>query len=257
LTETTPKVKAEVVRALELDNALADAHVTRANFAEIGKSDWVLAEDDFQRAIELDPNSANAHFMYSDFLISMKRNEEWKAEIQRALELDPLNYFYQCFYGWHLLYLRRHDEAIAQFRKVLVTQPDFSSAYMGLWGAYYKKGMDAEALAAARQFFTALGDQETVAALDRGKVQGGYRGAMKSAGDTLAARARRSHVPAIRIARVYAHAGERQQAIDWLERAYERHDLVNLVHLGVGWDWDGLRAEPRFQALLRRLKLPQ
>ncbi len=255
--ETAPKVKAAVLRALELDDTLANAHVTRANFAGIGEGDFILAEKDFRRALELDPNSANAHFMYSDFLISMQRNNEWRVEAQRALDLDPLNYFYQCFYGWHLLYVRRYDEAIAQFRRVLAAQPDFSSAHMGLWGAYYKKGMDADALAEARKFFAVLGDREVVEALDRGYAQAGYRGAMKRAGDTLAARAQRTHVPAIRIARVYAHAAEKERALQWLEKAYDRRDLVNLVHLGVGWDWDDLRSEPRFQNLLRRLNLPQ
>jgi tetratricopeptide (TPR) repeat protein len=187
----------------------------------------------------------------------MGRTEEWKAEIQRTLELDPLNFFFQCFYGWHLVYVHRYDEAIGLFRKVLAAQPDFSSAHMGLWGAFYKKRMYEEALAEAKKFFAVLGDREVVESLDRGGAEAGYRGAMRRAGDALAARSQRSHVPGIRIARVYAHAGENDRALDWLEKAYERQEKSTLVHIRVGWDWDGLRSDPRFQSLLRRMNLPQ
>lgn len=267
LSETVPRWKAAILKALELDDTLAEAHGALANLRWTYEWDWPAGEREIQRAIQLDPSSALARFSYSDFLISMKRAEEWKVEIQRTLELDPLNYFFQCFYGWHLVYVRRYDEAIAQFRQVLASQPDFSSAHMGLWGAFYKKGMDEKALAEAKKFFAVLHDQEVVEALDRGYAEAsqssrgghpsgaGYRRAMKLAGDVLAARARRSHVPAIRIARVYAHAGENDRALEWLEQAYERRETT-LIHIGVGWDWDGLRGDPRFQDLSRRMKLP-
>ena len=254
--ETMTKCKAAVEKALALDDTLAEAHVNLANLRSEYEWDWPAGEREFRRAIELNPSHANAHFMYSDFLISIGRTEEWKAEIQRTLELDPLNFFFQCFYGWHLVYVRRYDEAVGQFRKVLAAQPDFSSAHMGLWGAFYKKGMYEQALAEAKKFFAVLGDREVVESLDRRGAEAGYRGAMRRAGDALAARSERSHVPAIRIARVYAHAGEKDRALDWLEKACERRETT-LVHIGVGWDWDGLRSDPRFQSLLRRMKLPQ
>ena len=119
-----------------------------------------------------------------------------------------------------------------------------------------KRECDEQALAEAKKFFAVLGDREVVESLDRGGAEAGYRGAMTRAGDELAARSERSHVPGIRIARVYAHAGENDRALDWLEKAYERRETT-LVHIGVGWDWDGLRSDPRFQSLLRRMKLPQ
>ncbi len=253
--ETMAKGKSAALRALELDDTVAEAHVSLANILALSEWDWAGGEKEFRRALELDPNNARAHFMYSDFLISTKRTQEWRAEIQRALELDPLNYFYQCFYGWHLVYLRRYDEAIAEFGKVTAAQPDFSSAHMGLWGAFYKKKMDAEALAEAKKFFEVLGDREVVEALERGYARAGYRGAMKNAADKLAERAKRKHVPAIRTARLYAHAGEKARALEWLETAYQRGESP-LGHLGVAWDWDDLRPDPRFQNLMRRINLP-
>ena len=111
-------------------------------------------------------------------------------------------------------------------------------------------------MAEAKEFFAALGDSEVTQALKRSYAKAGYGGAMKLAGDKLAARFEQTHVPAIRIARVYAHAGEKDRALDWLEKAYERRESP-LVHISVGWDWDGLRSDPRFQDLLRRMNLSQ
>jgi hypothetical protein len=127
---------------------------------------------------------------------------------------------------------------------------------MGLWGAYYKKGMLPEAFASARKFYGVLNDGDAVAALDRGYAEAGYRGGMQRAADILATRSRHTHVPAIRIARLYAHAGDKPHALHWLEEAYAQRE-TNLVHINVGWDWDALRADPQFQDLLRRMGLPQ
>jgi eukaryotic-like serine/threonine-protein kinase len=253
-SETLPKAKASVRRALELDDSLAEAHVAQANLKVIDW-EWAEAEREFKRAIELNPGSAEAHFMFSDFLITMGRSAEWRTETQRALELDPLNYFWQVFYGWYLVYERRYDEGIAQLRKVADAQPDFSSARLGLWNAYFMKGADAEALAEAERFFAILHDDEVVKALAAGWAKGGYRGAMKLAGEKLAARSGRTHVSSVRVARVFAHAGENGRALDFLEKAYERHETP-LYHIAVAREWDALRPDPRFQALLRHMNLP-
>jgi TolB-like protein/Tfp pilus assembly protein PilF len=253
-SEALPQGRAAAQRALELDDTLAEAHLASA-FVKGWDWDWPGAEREYRRSIQLNPNSAEAHFFYADFLVTMTRTDEWKAEIRRTLELDPLNFFFQTFYGWHLLYERRYDEAIEQFNKVLGVEPDFSSAHMGLWGAFYKKAMDAEAVSEAKKFFAVLHDSEVVEALDRGYAGGGYRAAMRVAGETLAARSERSYVSAVRIARVFAHAGENDRALDFLEKALGRNENA-LVHIGVGWDWDALRGNPRYRAILRRMNLP-
>ncbi|HVO60991.1 MAG TPA: winged helix-turn-helix domain-containing protein [Terriglobales bacterium] len=253
--QTLPKSKAAIAKALQLDDTLAEAHIALANTLVYDDHDGVLAEQEFRRGIELNPNSADGHFMYSDFLISMKRTEEWNAEIHRTLELDPFNPFFQCFYGWQLVYLGRYDEAITKLQKVLATEPDFSSAHMGLWGAYYKKGMYAEALAEARKFFAVLGYHEVEEALRRGYAVGGYTRAMHMGAEALAARSRRTYVPAVRVARLYAHAGNNEEVLHWLQKAYDQRETP-LMHLGVAWDWDLLRTDPRFQDLLRRMNIP-
>ncbi|MBZ5683341.1 MAG: protein kinase [Acidobacteriia bacterium] len=253
--ETMGKAKVAVTKALELEDTLADAHVSSANL-KIFERDWSAAEKEFQRAIELNPSHANAHFMYADYLISRLRNQDWEREMHRALELDPMSYFFQAFYGWHLVYLGRYDEAIVQIQKVVATEPGLSFAHLGLWAAFYKKGMDEEAVQAAERFFSALGDQEVVRALQEGYREAGYRLAMKRAAKTLATRSQRTHVPAVRIARLYAHAGENERTLYWLEKADAAREGP-LVHLAVARDWDGLRSDPRFQDLLHRVGLPQ
>jgi len=254
--ETFPRAKAAISTALQLDDSVAEAHIALANIVGPYDHDWPAAEREFRRGIELNPNSADGHFMYADFLISMKRADEWSREIHKTLDLDPFNPFFHCFYGWHLIYLRRYDEAIAELSKVLATEPDFSSAHMGLWGAYYKKGMHNEALAEATKFFLALHDHEVADALTRGYAEGGYTRAMHLGAEALAGRSKHSHVPAVRIARLYAHAGDKDEALRWLKKAYDESETP-LTHLGVAWDWDFLRTDPRFQDLLRSMRFPR
>lgn len=249
-----PKVKAAVLKAIELDDTLAEVHELLANVRRL-EWDWNGAEREFERAVQLDPNLADGHFMYSDFLVSMGRSREATAEMERALELDPLNFFFHCFLGWHLVYLRRYDEAIAQLGTTLRTEPNFPAAHLGLWGAFHQKRMFYDAMAEARKFFDLLGDNELAESLGRGYVEAGYAGAMRLAAEELAARSARTHVPAVRIARLHAHAGEDDRALDWLEKAYEEHETP-LVHLRVAWDWDELRGHVRFRNLLRRMNFP-
>ena len=115
--------------------------------------------------------------------------------------------------------------------------------------------MEEEALAEAKEFFALLGDCQVAGILARGDTGIGYNGVMKLAAEALARRAKQAYVPALRIARLYAHAGEKALALQWLEQGYEQREPP-LVHLRVAWDWDALRDSPRFQSLLRRMSLP-
>jgi TolB-like protein/tetratricopeptide (TPR) repeat protein len=254
--DAIPKAKEAALKALELDDSLVEVRVNLGNILFCCDWDWAGAEREFRRAIELHPSSADAHLFYADFLISMGRNDEAAIEARRALELDPFSFFIQGFFGWHLVYLGRCDDAIAHLQETLQMETDFSSAHLGLWGAYYRKGMREEALAAARRFFAVLGDGEVAEALRRGESASGYEGAMRLAALELEKRAAATHVPAVRIARLWAHAGDGDRALEWLEKAYAWRESP-LVHLTVGWDWDNLRGDPRFQSLLHRMKFPE
>jgi eukaryotic-like serine/threonine-protein kinase len=240
------------MKALLLDDTVAEVHVILANCRFLGEWDWSGAEMEFVKSIRLNPNYADAHFFYGDFLISMRREDEARAEVESALRLDPYNTFIQNFLGWHLLYRRQYDEALAQLEKTVRVEPDFPAARMGLWGALCQMGKFDKALAAAKEFFTLIRDTE-VANILAGTGESGYRDAMRRAAEVMASRS--THVPAVRVARLFAHAGDSRQALDWLEKAYERHETP-LIHLAVAWDWDVLHAEPRFRDLLRRMRFP-
>ena len=255
-SEVLDKAKAYALKALELDPSLAEPHVSLANISLDLDHDWATAERHFKRAIQVNPSSAIAHFMYADVLISLHRNAEWDVEIHKCLALDPMYYFWRTFYAWQLIYLGRYDEAIENLQDVLTSNPNFSSAHMGLWGAYFKKHMDKQAYEEAVRFFEVLNDHEAVDALHAGFAAAGYREAMKRAGDVLTARSQHAHVPGIRIARLYAHAGQTDLALSWLKKAVDANETP-ISHLAVAWDWDALRPDPRFQSLLRRLNLPQ
>ncbi len=177
------------------------------------------------------------------------------AESQQALELDPHNSLFQYNFGLRLLELGRYDDAIAQLQKVLRTDPNFPHAHGILSEAFHQKRMYEEALAEAKKFFALLGDSEVAEALDRGYGQGGYAGAMRLAAETLAARSKRTYVQPTKVAHLYAYAGEKDRALDWLEKAYQEHNS-QLVYLNMHIFWDSLRDDPRFQSLLRRMNFP-
>ena len=251
--EAFPKAKAAALKAIELDDSLAEAHMSMG-MVRAAEWNWDEAVKEYKCASELTPNSAEAHFFLADLLISRGHPEEWKAHVECALELDPLNFFFQCFYGWHLLYLCRYDEAIAELRKALSSEPNLPAAHLRLWGAFYQKGLQEDAMAAAKKFFETLGDKGVVEALQCGYSAAGYSGAMRLAAETLTERSHSTYVQPTQIARLYAHAGDKDHALEWLEKACEER-LIAMVHLGVDSDWSFLRGEPRFQDLIRRVNL--
>ena len=252
--EAFAQMKVSVLDAMALEDTLAEAHGTLGNVRFVHDWDIESAEKAFQRAIQLNPNYADGHFFYSDFLISLNRSDAAMAELDRAMQLDPFNVFYQCFRGWHLLYRERWDDAITELQRVVRTEPNFPAAQQGLWGAYYLKGAHGKALRAGKNFFCLIGRPEIAEVLARGVTESDYRNAMSTAADRLASRATDTYVGAVRVARLYAHAGENTNALTWLERAFEEREPA-LVHLAVAWDWHGLRSEPRYRDLLRRMNL--
>ncbi len=252
--EAFPKVKEAVLKALKLDDTLSEVHYSLAVFRFYFEWDWRGAEIEFQRAIELNPNNANIHLIYSSFLDMMGRPEEAITEIERSLELDPLNFFAQCVHGLHLFNWRQHDDAITHFRNTLRTEPNFPLAHEGLWVALHQKQMDEEALAEAKKYFEVQGDREVTEALERGYAEAGYPGAMSLAAKKLVERSKQTYIQRSQIARLYDHAGEKNRALEWLEKAYEERE-PSLVDLNV-WPQGTVRDDPRFQVLLRRMSFP-
>jgi Tfp pilus assembly protein PilF len=252
--EAGPKARAAALKALELDNTIAQAHLALALVKYFYEWDWAGAEAEFKRAIELNPNDPDAREYYPFYLINMKRPEEGMAEIQRALELDPLNAWTQYMYAACLVYVGRDDEALARFRKVLRMSSGFLGGHAQISQILFRKAMYEESLAEMKAYYA--GDREVEEALAQGYARSGYRGGMKCAADILAAPARKTYASPDYVATLYMMAGEKAQALAWLEKGLEEHD-PDAVHYGNDPIYEPLRSDPRFQDIVRRMNLPQ
>jgi len=253
--EATPLAKTAAARALTLDSTLADVHFTLAVLRTWTDWDWNGAEIAFRQAITLNPNEPQARAYYSHLLHILGRPEEAMIQIDRALALDPLNSLFQGLYAMDLMYARRFDDAIELLQAAVKTEPNNPVALATLRSAYHQKGMHKEALEVWKASFAARKDAEAEAALDRGYAEAGYSGALNRVAEMLVLRSRTSHVTPWQIGTLFTRAGKHDQALDWLEKAYEAHD-PNMPYLSVDPIFDDLRDDPRFQDLLRKLNLP-
>ncbi len=253
-SEAAPKAKAAILRALALDEDTFEAQRALAGIMTWTDWDWPAAERAWNKMLALNPNDADALAAHSHFLIHMGRQKEAIAEAERAVALDPFNQKVLSFQAQVLLSARRYDEAIAAALAAQKLQPDAPVARTALLGAYFGKGMLEEAYAVEMQHFG--GDSELKSALERGHAEDGYAGAERRLADVLAGRfGKPGGTGAFHMANLYIHAGDRARAVEWLERACELRD-PNMPYIR-GPQWDSVRADPRFQDLMRRVGLPQ
>lgn len=196
---------------------------------------------------------------YSSYLTSRGRFDEAITVRKRAFTFDPLSVRYNSFFGETLYFARRYDQAIDQLRETLEVDPNDVRTHEPLAQSYAMKGMAAESVAEWERVLTLSGDAEAAVLLRRKFEEQGYEAAMKTLGrarlDHLQRRrSRGQYVPAMNFVVPYLQLGDRVTALDWLDRAFnERNRLV--LFIGVDPALDPLRDEPRFQSILRRLKL--
>ena len=256
-SEKMPKARAAAMRALELDETLAEAHTALARVLAVYDWDWAGAEKEFRRAIELNPRYAGAHQWYGGYLEMMGRPDESLAERNKALELDPLSLTINFELGLAFYYARDYDQAIQQFQKTLELDANFPLVHAHLPAAYEQKGMYAEAIAGFQKGITLRGGTEWSFSMSGlGHVYGvsGKKAEARAVLDELKQRSRQEYVPADSIALVYEGLGEKDQAFIWLEKAYEEH-AFKMAWLKVEPQWDSLRSDPRFADLVRRMGL--
>ncbi len=253
--EATPKARAAALKAVELDDTVAETHYALAVVRTWSEWDWAGAEMEFKRAIERNPSFPDARAYYSHLLMNLRRPDEAMLQMKRALELDPFKALFRTLYGVDLMYVRRYDDAVAQARAALRTAPDDAIANALLWWAFSVKGMHKEALTAARAYMKLVYDDPGVEeAIERGYTEAGYRGAMRRAAEALVAHFHKTYASPFDIASLYVEAGEKARAVEWLEKCLEVRD-PNMPY--IGWPmFDSLRSEPRYHDLLRRMKLP-
>jgi serine/threonine protein kinase/Tfp pilus assembly protein PilF len=256
--EALPKAKAAAVRAIELDENLGDAHEALAGVRGI-EWDWDGALKSISRAVDLNPNAAGAHVSYGYILLSMGHHEEAQAHFEKALTLDPFDQGVHVWYGSFLYFQRRYDDAIAAAREALRLQGDYLAALGLLSVNYHMKGMEKEATKTFGENFRigTNNDSRVAAAFDTCFGQREYAEGMRCAADALSAIFPEANILPIDIASVYAQAGEKEKAIEWLEKSFEARD-ASLPTIGLDPMFaDLLGEDPRFQELLRTLHLPQ
>jgi serine/threonine-protein kinase len=249
--EAFPKAKAAAMKALELDNSLAEAHTALGFVLLYWEWDWAGTEKELLHALELKPGYVVAHHWYAEFLSAMGRHEQAVSEIKRAQELDPLSPLLLAIGGEVFNFARRYDDVIDQCQKALELDSNFALAYAHLAIAYCGKGMHKEA-----EKFARLEGKDPQISLRLAYIYAAA-GSRAKALEILAARqqSKRQKPDPLNLARVYGRMGEKNLAIDWLEKAHSQRDPY-LVFLNVDARFDPLRSEPRFQEIVRRINLP-
>jgi serine/threonine-protein kinase len=248
--EAFPKAKAAVTRAIEIDDTLAEAHTSLAFIRTVYDWDWPGAEQEYKRAIALNPNYANAHYFYAfTFLISRGRVDEAIAEMKKAAELDPLSLIINTNLGRTYFLARQYDKALEQYRKTLDLDPTFPRAHDRLQEVYEQKGMYQEAIADMEKVNAALGARVRTAF-----ERSGARGYWLERISIDQEQAKQAYSSAYFTAAKYAALGDNAQALASLEKAYEERDTW-LVSIMIDPIFDGIRSDPRFKALLRNMKL--
>ncbi|HTO85907.1 MAG TPA: protein kinase [Thermoanaerobaculia bacterium] len=253
--EAFPKAKAAALRAAELDPTLGEPYASLAWSSFVFDRDWTTAENQFQRALQLNTNYPIAHENYAMFLTRMGRFEEATREITRAQELDPVSLGVNTMMGIALSLARRDDEAIGWFRRVLDMDPNFVRAHFGLGLALVHKKRYDEAIAELRKAVELSGDGAgQLAALGYAYAAASRRAEALQIVEKLKERSREQYVPPAMVAGVLSSLGEKDQALAWLEKALDERDPW-LTSLKVEPMYDALRSDPRFVDLLHRVGL--
>jgi eukaryotic-like serine/threonine-protein kinase len=259
-SESFPKAKAAATKALELDDTLAEAHVA-LGYAAFFDWDWTSAEREFKRAIELNPNSALSHRRYAECLKTRLRFDESVAEAQRAQELDPLSPDNVSELGNVYFIAGRYDESIAQFQKALDLNPNIPVLRAMLALAYAMKRMYPQALAE----FDKIADQDRAVAAESQFVAGMLGWVYAVSGRRTDARrivqefrdlSAHAYVDFYWSAVIDAGLGDKDEAFRSLEKGYQEH-AAGMLYLAADPFWYGLRSDPGYADLLRRMGLAQ
>ncbi len=251
------RAKSSAIKAVEIDDNLAEAHTSLALIKMEYEWDWPAAEREFSRALELNPNEAEAHHQYSHYLTAVGRTHESLVESLRAMELDPLSLPLNGHLAWHYVYARQYDQAIEQCRRTIEMDANYPQAHDFLGGAYEQTGMYEEAFTEFQKAISLSGDSVHLRAeLGHAYAVAGKGGEALKIMDELKRLSKETYVSPYDVAAIYVGLGQKDQAFDWLEKAYqERSDWLR--YLKVDPRLDPLRSDLRFPDLVRRVGLPQ
>ena len=263
-SEANIKAREAAMKALTIDDTIAEAHTSLAGVKELYEWDFAGAEREFKRAIELNPNYVTAHHWYSTFLSCLGRHPEAIAEAKRATEVDPLSLPASALLGNMYIDAGRPDEAIAQLQRTLGMDKNFARAHGYLAAAYLAKEMYEDAIEEFKKGYALsarYSPEEAarrVTMLKNGYQKSGAKGYWEKNLELRIESAKRgSMVSPTAMAQAYARTGDKDRAFEWLEKAYTERDQYLFYNLKVEKDFDSLRSDPRYANLLQRIGLPQ
>jgi adenylate cyclase len=256
--ETMPKAKESAIKALALDDTLAEAHASLAHILMNYDWNWSAAEKEFKRSIELTPDYATGHQWYAiHYLTATGRFEEAVQEMKKALELEPASLVMNTFMGATLYYAGRYDEAIDQCRRTIEMDPNFAVAHWHLGLAYeQKQALDAATEEFKKAISLSGGSPLMKAALVRAYAKSQKKHEANEMLNELNEPSKQQYVSAYEVATIYVALGNNEQAFQLLEEGYAEHSF-HLVYLNVSPQFKPVRSDRRFQDLVQRIGLSQ
>jgi len=253
-SEAFPQARAAITKALGMDDSMAETHTSLAFVNMYYDRDWAGAEREFRRAIELNPNYANGHHWYGEYLSLVGRHAEAVAESQRARELDPLSNIINAWVSSRYFFARQYDKAIEEGRNAVQVDPGFGPAHLVLGQAYEQKGMLREAVTEFETASRLAAGSMYSASLAHALVGAGRRSEALNLLEVLRTTAKRRFVSSYDLAICEMGMGNKEQTLDLLNAAVQEHS-PRVAFIGVEPRFDELRADQRFAALLRSLGL--
>jgi TolB-like protein/Tfp pilus assembly protein PilF len=252
--DSVPHAKAAVKRALELDDTLAEAHASSARILSGFDFDSQRAIAEFERALQLNPNYATAHHWFAAGpLLALARFDQSIAEAKRSIELDPLSMINNADFGNDYYFARRYDEAIVQLRKTIEIEPHSYLAHYYLGEALQLKGQMPDAIAEYRRAVELDDDPFALALLGQSYARVGRRDEANKILTQLNQEAKTRYVDAYGVGLVFLGLGDKNHAMDELERAYRENDGGDIYNIRIDPMLDDLRGDPRFEALAEKI----
>jgi TolB-like protein/cytochrome c-type biogenesis protein CcmH/NrfG len=252
--EAGPKAVEAAMKSLELDNTRAEVYYTLATMKTWGMWDWTGGESAFKKAMELNPNHAEANAFYAHLMNILGRPEEALEYGKVSLKLDPHNPLLKSLYSADLIFSRRYNEAIIAARDALKMDPTAPVALTMLAIALYMTEKYEESLEPVKKIWVSLyGNSEFGQVLDKNYAEKGYSVALNQGADLLLLQSEKTYINPFEITLLYLMAGNKEKSLKCIEKAYELRD-PNLPYLHFPI-YDSLRDEPRFQDIARKMNL--
>jgi TolB-like protein len=253
--EAFPKSEAAALKALEMDDSISEAHLSLAKVKLFYDWDGPGFESELKRTLDLDPNYPDAYSMSGTYLLAIGKFNESLAARKRSQELDPVSPLFNTSVGWSYFYDRRYDDAIEWYKKAIELDPGVIAAHSGLATVYGLKGMDGQAVDEFLKAKSLTGtNPESLEALKQAYASSGIKGYWEKELELATEQLKRSPVGTQRMATIYTELGDKDHAVEWLEKGYEERTST-MIFINVNPTFDSLHSHPRFADLVRRIGL--